>query len=59
MRDTNQKVIKFNYEKNLKSEDFFRSTSNKHIYDFLNDWPNWEKNFLNICGEKSSLYKIF
>ncbi len=54
MRDTNQKVIKFNYEKNLKSEDFFRSTSNKHIYDFLNDWPNWEKNFLNICGEKSS-----
>ena len=54
MRDTNQKVIKFNYEKNLKSEDFFRSTSNKHIYDFLNDWPNWEKNFLNICGEKLS-----
>ncbi len=54
MRDTNQKVIKFNYEKNLKSEDFFRSTSNKHIYDFLNDWPKWEKNFLNICGEKSS-----
>ena len=54
MRDINQKIIKFNYEKNLKSEDFFISSSNKHVYNFLNNWPNWEKNFLNICGEKLS-----
>ena len=54
MRDINQKIIKFNYEKNLKSDDFFTSTSNKHVYNFLNSWPNWEKNFLNICGEKLS-----
>ena len=54
MRDINQKVIKFNYEKNLKSDDFFTSTSNKHVYNFLNSWPKWEKNFLNICGEKLS-----
>ena len=54
MRDVNQKIIKFNYEKNLKSEDFFISSSNKHVYNFLNNWPNWEKNFLNICGEKLS-----
>ena len=54
MRDINQKIIKFNYEKNLKSDDFFTSTSNKHVYNFLNSWPKWEKNFLNICGEKLS-----
>ena len=54
MRDINQKIIKFNYKKNLKSDDFFTSTSNKHAYNFLNGWPKWEKNFLNICGEKLS-----
>ena len=54
MRDINQKIIKFNYEKNLKSDDFFTSTSNKNVYNFLNSWPKWEKNFLNICGEKLS-----
>ena len=54
MRDINQKIIKFNYEKNLKIDDFFTSTSNKQVYNFLNSWPKWEKNFLNICGEKLS-----
>ena len=54
MRDINQKIIKFNYEKNLKSDDFFTSTSNKHVYNFLNSWPKWEKNFINLIGEKFS-----
>ena len=54
MRDTDQKIMKFTYEKSLKDSDFFISTSNKHVYNFLNSWPKWEKNFLNICGEKLS-----
>ncbi len=54
MKDENQKIIKFNHEKNLKDDDFFISKSNKHIFDLLNSWPKWEKNFLNICGEKFS-----
>ena len=54
MSDQNQKIIKFDYEKNYKNEDFFVSDSNKHIYDFINKWPKWEKNFLNISGEKFS-----
>ena len=54
MRDTDQQIIKFNYEKNMSNEDFFVSKSNKHIFDLLNSWPRWEKNFLNICGEKFS-----
>ena len=45
MRDINQKIIKFNYEKNLKIDDFFTSTSNKQVYNFLNSWPKWEKIF--------------
>ena len=54
MRDINQKVLNFEYERNFKSEDFYVSKSNEHIYKFLNIWPKWEKNFLNISGEKYS-----
>ena len=54
MRDINQQIIKFNYDKNMSNDDFFISKSNKHIFELLNSWPRWEKNFLNICGEKFS-----
>jgi len=54
MRDLNQKIIKFDYEKNFKNEDFYLSKSNKHVFDFLNIWPKWNKNFVNIIGEKLS-----
>ena len=54
MRDFNQKIIKFDYEKNFKKDDFYISGSNKHIFDLINIWPKWEKNFLNISGEKYS-----
>ena len=63
MRDVNQKILKFNHEKNLRDNDFFVSSSNKHVYDLLNDWPNWEKNFVNVNGEnfsgKTHLINIF
>ena len=42
MRDINQKVLNFEYERNFKSEDFYVSKSNEHIYKFLNIWPKWE-----------------
>ncbi len=54
MRDTNQTIIKFNYDKNLSKDDFVISKSNKHIFEFLDMWPKWEKNFVNIIGEKLS-----
>ena len=54
MKDLNQQIIKFDYEKNFKNEDFYISKSNKHIFDLFNQWPKWEKNFLNIIGEKFS-----
>ena len=63
MRHIDQKIIKFAHEKNLRDSDFFVSKSNKHVHDFLNNWPNWEKNLVNICGEnfsgKSHLINIF
>ena len=54
MSDTKQTIIKFDCEKNFQSEDFYISTSNKHVFDFLNLWPKWEKNFVNIIGDKFS-----
>jgi len=54
MRDLNQLLIKFNFQQNFKDDDFYVSKSNKHIFDLLNKWPKWEKNFLNISGENLS-----
>ena len=54
MKDLNQTIIKFGYEENFKDQDFFISNSNKHIFNLLDTWPKWEKNFLNIIGEKFS-----
>ena len=46
MKDLNQEIIKFDYDQNFKDDDFYVSKSNKHIFDLLNKWPKWEKNFL-------------
>ncbi len=63
MRDLNQKILKFDYEKNFKYEDFYVSKSNKHIFDLIHSWPKWDKNFINIIGEnfsgKTHLINIF
>ena len=54
MRDTDQRIIKFDYDKNFNNDDFYLSKSNKHVFDFLNIWPKWENNFVNVIGEKLS-----
>ena len=54
MRDLNQLIIKFNHSQNFEDNDFYVSKSNKHIFSLLTKWPKWEKNFLNISGEKYS-----
>ena len=63
MREFNQQIIKFDYEKNFKYEDFYISKSNEHILNFFDNWPKWEKNFVNINGEnfsgKTHLVNIF
>tara|TARA_B100001027_G_scaffold210906_1_gene178537 strand:+ start:82 stop:756 length:675 start_codon:yes stop_codon:yes gene_type:complete len=63
MKDLNQQILNFDYEKNFRYDDFYVSKSNKHIFNLLNKWPKWEKNFLNISGEnfsgKTHLINIF
>ena len=54
MRDLAQTIIKFDYDKNFNNDDFYLSKSNKHIFNFLNIWPKWERNFVNVTGEKFS-----
>ena len=54
MINLNQLIIKFDYEQNFKDDDFYVSSSNEHVFSILNQWPRWEKNFLNISGEKFS-----
>ena len=54
MKDEIQQIINFGYDENFNYDDFYVSKSNKHVFDLLNKWPNWEKNFLNISGEKFS-----
>ena len=54
MKDLNQLIIKFDYEQNFKDQDFYVSKSNEYSFKLLNSWPKWEKNFLNLIGEKFS-----
>ena len=63
MSSHKQQIIKFQFEKNYKSEDFFVSKCNFFAFSLLDSWPKWEKNILNIHGEKycgkSHLSEIF
>ena len=54
MRTLNQLLMDFDYKQNFKEDDFYVGESNLYSYELLNNWPNWEKNFLNISGEKYS-----
>jgi chromosomal replication initiation ATPase DnaA len=54
VRDLNQLLLNFEYKQNFKDEDFYVSSSNYYAFNLISTWPKWEKNFLNICGEKYS-----
>ena len=63
MSNQEQKLINFQFDKSYKTEDFFVSKCNFFAFSLLNSWPKWEKNILNIHGEKycgkSHLSEIF
>ena len=54
MKNLNQLIIKFDYEQNFKDQDFYVSKSNEYSFKLLNSWPKWERNFVNLIGEKFS-----
>ena len=63
MKDLNQLLLNFNYKQNFNYDDFYVSKSNYYAFEILEKWPKWEKNILNIYGEKfcgkSHLANIF
>ncbi len=54
MTELDQQLLKFTFKKNYDRDDYFVSTSNYFAFTLLDSWPNWEKNIINICGEKFS-----
>ena len=54
MKKLNQLILNFDYEQNFKDQDFYVSKSNEFSFKLLNSWPNWERNFVNLIGEKFS-----
>ena len=54
MKNLNQLLLNFEYKQNFTDEDFYVSDSNYFAFNLINSWPKWEKNILNLCGEKYS-----
>ncbi len=63
MSELDQQLLKFSFKKNYDKEDYFISNCNYFAFKIIDTWPKWEKNIINICGEKYSgkthLSKIF
>ena len=54
MKNLNQLLLDFDYKQNFRDDDFYVSQSNYYIFELINKWPKWEKNFINISGAKYS-----
>ena len=54
MKSLNQLLLDFDYKQNFRDDDFYVGQSNYYTFELINKWPKWEKNFLNIIGEKHS-----
>ena len=52
MKNLNQQLLKFDLKQNYKNEDFYVNKSNFFAFSLIEKWPKWEKNILNIHGEK-------
>jgi len=54
VKNLNQLLLDFNYKQNFRDDDFYVGKSNYYAFELINKWPKWEKNLLNISGEKYS-----
>ena len=54
MKDLNQQLLKFDLRQNYHNEDFYVNKSNFYAFSLIESWPKWEKNIVNIYGEKYS-----
>ncbi len=54
MNDLNQLLLKFDHKQNFNYDDFYVSKSNYFAFEMIEKWPHWEKNIVNVYGEKYS-----
>ena len=54
MKNLNQLLLNFQHKDSFRYEDYYVSKSNFYAFNLIDTWPKWEKNFLNLCGEKYS-----
>ena len=54
MNKLNQTLLEFELKQNFAYDDFFVSKCNFFAFNLIETWPKWEKNILNIYGEKFS-----
>ena len=54
VKELNQMLLNFDQKQNFNYNDFYVSKSNYFAFKLIEKWPNWEKNILNIFGEKFS-----
>jgi len=54
VKNLNQLLLNFKHKQNFNYDDFYVSKSNYYAFKLIEKWPKWEKNILNIYGEKFS-----
>jgi chromosomal replication initiation ATPase DnaA len=54
VKNLNQLLLNFKHKQNFNYNDFYVSKSNYYAFQLIEKWPKWEKNILNIYGEKHS-----
>tara|TARA_B100000579_G_scaffold120650_1_gene97088 strand:- start:413 stop:1069 length:657 start_codon:yes stop_codon:yes gene_type:complete len=52
MKNLSQLLFNFKNKKNFNYDDFYVSKSNYFAFQLIEKWPKWEKNILNVYGEK-------
>ena len=52
MKNLSQLLLNFKNNQNFNYDDFYVSKSNYFAFQLIEKWPKWEKNILNIHGEK-------
>ena len=54
MRELDQKLLDFGITESFDENDYYVSKSNYFAKNIIETWPKWEKNFINLIGEKFS-----
>ena len=51
---SDQLILDFPEKKIYLKEDFYVSSSNSEVYNFVSSWPKWIKRIVNIFGPSGS-----